>query len=101
MRTAADAEAALAAYQAGLSLYQADFLQAFPYETWCHEERERLRALYLQAAEEVARRQLRQDDDVEDSLATLEREGCTVLLGVPTIYRMWLNSPRFAQTDFI
>ena len=38
--------------------------------------------------------------DLAASLQTIEREKCTSLLGVPTIYQMWLNSPQFAQTDF-
>nr|VFJ96717.1 MAG: fatty-acyl-CoA synthase [Candidatus Kentron sp. H]VFJ97350.1 MAG: fatty-acyl-CoA synthase [Candidatus Kentron sp. H]VFK02676.1 MAG: fatty-acyl-CoA synthase [Candidatus Kentron sp. H] len=38
--------------------------------------------------------------DVEESLRVIEQEGCTVILGVPTIYRMWLDSPTFPQADF-
>jgi len=38
--------------------------------------------------------------DVDASLRVIEREGCTVILGVPTIYQMWMKSPRFATADF-
>nr|VFK55374.1 MAG: fatty-acyl-CoA synthase [Candidatus Kentron sp. TUN] len=38
--------------------------------------------------------------DVEESLRVIERERCTVILGVPTIYQMWLNSPMFPEADF-
>lgn len=38
--------------------------------------------------------------DVEESLQVIERERCTVILGVPTIYRMWMTSPWFASADF-
>nr|VFK77757.1 MAG: fatty-acyl-CoA synthase [Candidatus Kentron sp. SD] len=38
--------------------------------------------------------------DVDESLRTIQRERCTVILGVPTIYRMWLDSPVFPQADF-
>jgi fatty-acyl-CoA synthase len=33
-------------------------------------------------------------------LQVIEREGCTVILGVPTIYQMWMKSPRFESADF-
>ncbi|HCS90984.1 MAG TPA: long-chain fatty acid--CoA ligase, partial [Chromatiaceae bacterium] len=38
--------------------------------------------------------------EVEESLRVIEQEGCTLILGVPTIYQMWLNSPGFATADF-
>jgi fatty-acyl-CoA synthase len=38
--------------------------------------------------------------DVEESLRTIVQERCTVVLGVPTLYQMWQNSPYFAQADF-
>jgi fatty-acyl-CoA synthase len=38
--------------------------------------------------------------DAEESLATIEREGCTVILAVPTIYKMWLQAERLPRTDF-
>lgn len=38
--------------------------------------------------------------DLAASLRAIETEKCTVLLGVPTIYQMWLDAPEFEQTDF-
>jgi fatty-acyl-CoA synthase len=38
--------------------------------------------------------------EVDESLQVIEQEGCTVILGVPTIYQMWMKSPRFATADF-
>ncbi len=37
--------------------------------------------------------------DPAEILATIEREGCTVVLGVPTTWRMLLDAPSFASTD--
>lgn len=34
------------------------------------------------------------------ALRAIADERCTVLLGVPTIYQMWLNAPEFKDTDF-
>ncbi len=41
----------------------------------------------------------RQFDPIE-TLRVVAAEKCTVLLGVPTIFQMWLNTPELAQTDF-
>lgn len=38
--------------------------------------------------------------EVEASLRAIEEEGCTVVLGVPTIYQMWMRSPAFESADF-
>jgi len=38
--------------------------------------------------------------EVEESLRVIEEEGCTVILGVPTVFRMWMASPGFAAADF-
>ena len=38
--------------------------------------------------------------DAAASLALIQRERCTVVLGVPTLFQMWLNSPGFADADF-
>nr|VFK13347.1 MAG: fatty-acyl-CoA synthase [Candidatus Kentron sp. LFY] len=38
--------------------------------------------------------------DVDQSLQVIQQERCTVILGVPTIYQMWFNSPLFPQADF-
>ena len=39
------------------------------------------------------------DFDLEAALRTIETERCTVVLGVPTIFQMWLESPALAATD--
>ncbi|MCP5094363.1 MAG: long-chain fatty acid--CoA ligase [Chloroflexi bacterium] len=38
--------------------------------------------------------------DMDASLRTIAAEKCTVLLGVPTLFQMWMHSPQFTQTDF-
>jgi fatty-acyl-CoA synthase len=38
--------------------------------------------------------------DLEETLQAIIHEKCTVILGVPTIYRMWMNSPSFPKADF-
>ena len=38
--------------------------------------------------------------DVEASLRVMVEEGCTVILGVPTLFQMWMESPAFAAADF-
>jgi len=38
--------------------------------------------------------------EVEESLRVIEEEGCTVILGVPTLFQMWMKSPRFTAADF-
>jgi len=38
--------------------------------------------------------------EIEESLRVIGEERCTVVLGVPTIYQMWMGSPRFAEADF-
>ncbi len=38
--------------------------------------------------------------DSEASLALIRRERATVVLGVPTLFQMWLSSPSFAAADF-
>ena len=38
--------------------------------------------------------------DSEASLRTIVQERCTVILGVPTLFQMWYNSPYFTQADF-
>ena len=37
--------------------------------------------------------------DTEEIWATMEREGCTVALGVPTIYKLLMESPAFGTVD--
>ncbi|MCP4361327.1 MAG: transcriptional regulator, partial [Chloroflexi bacterium] len=50
----ADPQAVRPYYEQALSLYEGDFLQAYPYEVWSDEERNRLRLLFLRTAERVA-----------------------------------------------
>lgn len=38
--------------------------------------------------------------DAQETLQLLERERCTVVLGVPTIFQMWLDEPILSQIDF-
>ncbi len=38
--------------------------------------------------------------DAQASLRTIVEERCTVVLGVPTIYRMWMDAPGWAEADF-
>jgi fatty-acyl-CoA synthase len=38
--------------------------------------------------------------DPDDSLRTIITEKCTVILGVPTLFQMWMDSPRYKQTEF-
>ncbi|MGF1613006.1 MAG: class I adenylate-forming enzyme family protein [Gammaproteobacteria bacterium] len=37
--------------------------------------------------------------DAEASLEAIERERCTVILGVPTLFQMWLNASAFSKVD--
>ena len=55
-------EQAFTQYKQALQLYHGEYLQSFPYDTWCHEERERLRALYLRTAERVAKQYQSQEN---------------------------------------
>ncbi|HLA45900.1 MAG TPA: AMP-binding protein, partial [Aggregatilineales bacterium] len=38
--------------------------------------------------------------DVEETLKVIQQEKCTVILGVPTIFQMWMDSPGFQDADF-
>lgn len=38
--------------------------------------------------------------DVDASLRVIVDERCTVILGVPTLFQLWLNAEGFAQLDF-
>lgn len=38
--------------------------------------------------------------DAEASLRLIVEERCTVILGVPTLFQLWMNAPGFAGTDF-
>jgi fatty-acyl-CoA synthase len=38
--------------------------------------------------------------NVEDSLRVIQEEKCTVILGVPTLFQTWMDSPNFDEADF-
>ncbi|MFT3894467.1 MAG: long-chain fatty acid--CoA ligase [Anaerolineales bacterium] len=38
--------------------------------------------------------------DPEASLKLIADEKCTVILGVPTLFQIWISSPKFAETNF-
>lgn len=38
--------------------------------------------------------------EVEQSLRVIQEERCTVILGVPTLFQMWLSAPEFERADF-
>ena len=38
--------------------------------------------------------------DAAHSLEMIQTEGCTAILGVPTLFQMWQNTPGFAAADF-
>ena len=42
---------------------------------------------------------LAREFDPEDSLRWILEEGCTVILGVPTLFQMWMDSPYFEEAD--
>ena len=66
-------------YREALALYEGDYLQAYLYEDWCSEERERLLTLYLRAAERLAGILAKAgawEDVVEVSQAILSRDNC-------------------------
>ena len=43
---------------------------------------------------------LARDFDPVASLRWILEEGCTVILGVPTLFQMWIDSPYFDEADF-
>ena len=43
---------------------------------------------------------LARDFDPTESLKWILRERCTVILGVPTLFQMWMDSPYFKEADF-
>ncbi len=47
-----------------------------------------------------ARMILWQKFNAVDVLRRIEEEGCTIIIGVPTMYHMMINTPEFAKTDF-
>ena len=74
-----DPHAAMGLLRQALALYQGEYLQEYPYEEWCSEERERLLTSYLQTAEQVAAALLAQEkweDAVEAARLILARDDC-------------------------
>ncbi len=49
-----DPQAALEHYRAAVNIYRGDYLEEYPYEEWCSEEREYLLTLYLRTASRLA-----------------------------------------------
>jgi fatty-acyl-CoA synthase len=43
---------------------------------------------------------LARDFDPTESLKWILKERCTVILGVPTLFQMWMESPYFKEADF-
>jgi fatty-acyl-CoA synthase len=43
---------------------------------------------------------LSKEFDSDETLRLIEEESCTVILGVPTLFQMWLKSPVLATTHF-
>jgi fatty-acyl-CoA synthase len=43
---------------------------------------------------------LARDFEPEASMRWILDEGCTVILGVPTLFQMWMDSPYFDEADF-
>lgn len=57
-----DGEKAAQVLEAGLTLYQGDYLPDRRYEDWCLEERERLQILFLRGAERLAEWLVREEE---------------------------------------
>lgn len=38
--------------------------------------------------------------ELEETLNLIQAEQCTVVLGVPTIFQMWMDTPTFTEADF-
>jgi fatty-acyl-CoA synthase len=43
---------------------------------------------------------LAKDFDPDESLRIIANEKCTMVLGVPTLFQLWMNSPLFDEVDF-
>ena len=72
-------EAFLERYRAALALYGGDFLQDYPYDEWCSEERERLLGLWLHAADRLAgalAERARWQEVIDVGQAILARDEC-------------------------
>jgi DNA-binding SARP family transcriptional activator len=72
-------EAFIERYRAALALYGGDFLQDYPYDEWCSEERERLLGLWLHTAGRLAAalaERARWQETVDVCQAILQRDEC-------------------------
>lgn len=72
-------EAFIERYQSSLALYGGDFLQDYPYDEWCSEERERLLGLWLHAADRLAAalaKRARWQEAIDVCQAILQRDEC-------------------------
>lgn len=68
-----------AVYRQAIQLYHGDFLQEYPYETWCSEHREHLLTMFLQTAERLALLLLQQqawDEAIRTAHTILEHDNC-------------------------
>jgi DNA-binding SARP family transcriptional activator len=66
-------------YRRALALYQGEYLQDFPYETWATQERTRLLNRYLRTAERLAGSLLRErqwDEAIDVCHALLDHDNC-------------------------
>ncbi|MCP4415023.1 MAG: tetratricopeptide repeat protein, partial [Chloroflexi bacterium] len=74
-----DAVRTIPFYRQAIQLYQGEYLQEYPYEEWCSEERERLSTLFLQTAERLATTLTQQqawDEAIEVAQAILSHDDC-------------------------
>ncbi len=88
---------ALRSYREAEALYGGDFLAEERYEDWCSAERERLRELYLELMERLARRLAEQGDFAGAALAcrkALVQEPCREALHRALMLYLWREGRR-------
>ena len=72
-------DSSLDSYRQALERYRGDYLQDYPYDDWCSEERERLLGLYLHAADRLASalaERGRWQETIDACQAILQRDDC-------------------------
>ena len=72
-------DSGLDSYRQALEGYRGDYLQDYPYDDWCSEERERLLGLYLHAADRLAGKMAergRWQETIDTCQAILQRDEC-------------------------
>ncbi len=72
-------DSSLDSYRQALERYRSDYLQDYPYDDWCSEERERLLGLYLHAADRLAgalAERGRWQETIDACQAILQRDDC-------------------------